>query len=162
MSLMEAVFTFETETGTVTETAAPFAGGYDVVNPGETGCFTVFLPMEEGTAAAVSSLNAIVSGQAAQREARMLSVSDARLIKNYPFPTLSGSLKNESAETTSLNMVYVQFYDEADALLGVWYFPYNAMLTAGQSTSFVVHMRSFNPPGLYENTARMEFYAYGT
>lgn len=161
MTLKEATFTFTYPGGTRTETAAPFAGDADVLLPGESGNYTIFLDQEGLEEGAAVSVTVAVQGETTESRAIPLQVSDAMLLENYPFPTLSGKLTNVGEETSSINTVYVRFYDGDGVLLGIWYFPYNAVLQSGQSTAFVVHMRSFALPGLTENTARMEFHAYG-
>lgn len=162
MRLTEAALTFTYSGGTRTEAYAPFMGVDDILQPGETACATLFLPVEGLAAGGGASLSVELQGEAAQERSALLEVSDARLIQNYPgFATLSGSLKNLSQEASSLCMVYVQFYDAEDTLLGVWYFTRNAVLQPGQDTAFVVHLQSLPIEGLAENTASMRFRAFG-
>ncbi|MDL2257929.1 hypothetical protein LJC42_02060 [Eubacteriales bacterium OttesenSCG-928-K08] len=160
--LSEAVFTFSYSSGTQTQTYTPLVGERDVIAPGETGCAALFLPQNEGaTPSGEIVLNVELSWAATSASPKNLSVANAKLIQNYPsFATLSGELRNICDEDSELSMVYVQFYDEADTLLGVWYFTRNAILHPGDKTTFVVHLQSLPIKDLAKKTEKINFHAF--
>lgn len=161
IQLSAAVFTFSVNGGTQQNEFTPVEA-YDVVLPGETAYCTLMTAYErEGEPGGEVALAAELRAQTTERAQRPLTVSSAMLIQNYPgFPTLSGRLQNASGEAVDLAMVYVGFYDENEKLIGVWYFPYNALLQPGDGTPFVVHMRALPIPNLAARTAGMRFRAY--
>lgn len=162
VSLTEATFTFSYAGTTHTETFEPFAGRSDVVPAGESASVTLFLPLEGLANVDDISLTAELKAAPTDTAPQKLEVHDERLIQNYPgFATLSGTLRNPGGEASGLNLIYVEFYDEADKLLGVWYFSRNVVLQPQQSTAFVVHLRSLPIEGLAEKTATMRFRALG-
>lgn len=159
--LQEATFTFAFSGGTQSSTFAPIAWENDVVLPGETAYCTLWLPFDGAMQASSLTLTAELRTQATAKQQRPLAVSSARIIQNYPrFATLSGRLSNSSEEASDLSMIYASFYDENERLLGVWFFPYNAVLQPGNGTSFVVHMESMPIPSLAERTKKIEFRAF--
>lgn len=163
MRLSEATFTFTYPNGTQQNTFVPVAAENDVVAPGETAYCTLWLPYDDTAGRPDSvTLQAQLSGAAATLAPRQLTVENARLIQNYPgFATLSGRLSNPGTDACDLNMVYVGFYDQNGALLGVWHFTRNAVLQAGDGAAFVVHLQALPIEGLCENTAEMRFHAFG-
>ena len=163
MLLSEATFTFTYAGGTQQSTFVPVAAENDVVAPGETAYCTLWLPYDDTAGRPDSvTLQAQLSGAAATLSPRPLTVENARLIQNYPgFATLSGRLNNPGTDACDLNMVYVGFYDQGGALLGVWHFTRNAVLQPGDGAAFVVHLQALPIEGLCENTAEMRFHAFG-
>lgn len=159
--LQEATFIFTFSGGTQNSTFAPIAWENDVVLPGETAYCTLWLPFDDAVQASSLTLTAELRTQTTSKQQRPLIVSSARIIQNYPrFATLSGRLSNSAEEASDLCMIYASFYDENERLLGVWFFPYNAVLQPGNGTSFVVHMEAMPIPSLAEHTKKIEFRAF--
>lgn len=159
--LQEATFTFTFSGGTQSNTFAPVAWENDVVLPGETAYCTLWLPYEGASAASPVTLTATLQVRNADRQQRPLQVGSAHIIQNYPrFATLSGRLSNATEEASDLCMVYAAFYDESERLLGIWFFPYNAVLQPGNGTAFVVQLESLPVPNLAESTKTLRFRAF--
>ncbi|MEG1772765.1 MAG: hypothetical protein RRY79_06105 [Clostridia bacterium] len=91
-----------------------------------------------------------------------LNVSDLFLSGNYSeFSTLSGTVKNETANVYSLNLEFVGFYDVDDKLIGVWQFSKDLFLDVGDALNFVSQLRQLNIPDLPFNTASMRGFGIG-
>ncbi|MDL2235003.1 hypothetical protein LJC07_02475 [Christensenellaceae bacterium OttesenSCG-928-L17] len=163
MALNEAVFSFSYSGGSKEQSLLAFAPDSDILLPGETASAAIYVPLSEGESVAGDiSLTVTLRGERTEKLPQRLVVSDAMLIQNYPhFATLTGNLENPTEDVCNLNMVYAQFYDEADKLLGVWYFSRNAIIQPGNSVPFAVHLTELPIEGLAENTASIRFYAYG-
>lgn len=162
ISLKEASFTFSFSGGSQKSTFTPVAAEFDVVLPGETAYCTLWLPYEkEGDLPGEASVAAELRAETTDRPAQALQVESEFLVQNYPrFATLSGRLSNPTAQEVDLAMVYAAFYDAGDTLLGIWYFPRNALLQPGEGVAFVSHLQSLPIPGIAEQTASMRFRAF--
>ncbi len=163
VTLTAASFTFSYSGKTQTSDFTPIAAEQDIVLPGETGYCTLWLPYDDALGAPEDmKVTAELTAAAAEQSPQALTVEDARLIQNYPgFATLSGSIKNPGNKACDLNMVYAAFYDEQNALLGVWYFTRNAVLQPGEDAAFVVHLQALPIEGLAEQTKEIRFRAFG-
>ncbi len=160
--LTEATFSFTVGGESYEETFTPVMGEYDVLAPNQSAYCTLFLPTAELLSGTAVTLEVDVLSTTTDRRAFTLTVKDTMLIENYhTFATLSGELMNPTATTCDLNMIQVGFYDDADNFLGAWYFTKNAVLTAGQSKPFVVHLKELPIPDLAANCATIRARAFG-
>ncbi len=157
-----ASFTFSVNGTEVKHEFEPVLSQYDVVAPGESSFVTLWLPNSSVSAGSAVTLTAELTCEAAANARTNIEVDNLFLADNYPgFTTMSGSLKNASPEEQSFLMVYVGFYDENGALLGVWYFTKNIRLDAGGGTNFVTRMENLPVNGLSATVKTMKTSAFG-
>jgi len=162
VKLTEAVFTFTHEGGTVEHSFVPPLAAYEVLLPGETGYVTLFLE-DSSAAGGEVTLTASLSGEAASDERILMQADHIYLADNYPgFTTMTGTLSLTEEAECEMNMVYVGFYDEDGALIGVWNFTKSAQFEgAGDAKNFTVHMRALPIDDLAAKTASTNAVAFG-
>lgn len=145
---------------TVKETFTPPLAENDIVEPGARSTVAVWIPYTKSTPSegAAFSVSAEVTLTAStDRDKDPLTVENLVLVQNYPgFSTVSGRLQNPTDDRDySLTLVYLSFYDETGALLGVTHFTKNLAVPATESRDFVTHLRALPIDGLPEKTARI-------
>ncbi len=161
MCLSELSFSF-TGTQNAVHDFLPTLASYDILAPGERSYAAAWFPGEGFTAGEDVELRVKLGAAPASSPAIGLTVDDVFFADNYPaFTTMSGTLRNDSGSSCSLNMVYAGLYDENDEFLGVWYFPQNAQLDSGDSVRFTTHLRSFPLNDLAERGIHCSCRAFG-
>lgn len=161
LCLSEAVFEFSGK-NIVTQSITPTLSAFDVIAPGERSYAALWLPSESFTPGETVELRVKLSAQKSQNEACALSVEDVFFADNYPgFTTMTGTLRNESGKSCSLNMVYAGFFDENDHFLGAWYFSQNARLDSGDQVRFTSHLKAFPLNQLAERGIHCNCHAFG-
>lgn len=155
----KATFTFALEGKTEEVTFTPVFADQTIVLPGETAYAALWYPLAGITPGADVRLSASLEWEEASASPLRIEAGDLRLAHNYPaFTTLAGVLT--PGADCPCNLIYAAFYDQAGALLGVWYFTENAHLMAGEPKAFTTHMKEFPLADLAERTA--EIRAFGT
>lgn len=142
---------------TVRESFVPPLAESDIIAPGERSTAAVWIPYEgkapkEGEAITVTAEVTLLP--TAEECKNPLGVENVTLVQNYPsFSTVSGTLTNlTESRDYDLTLVYLSFYDESGALLGVAHFTKNLAVPAAESRDFVMHLRSLPIEGLTEKT----------
>ncbi len=131
-----------------------------VVLPGETSYVALWYAYPDLTPGTEVTLDATLHWEATEGERVALSADSIHLARNYPaFVSMAGTVTAQ--QDCPCNLVYTAFYDEADQLLGVWYFTVNAQLFAGEPYSFTTHMKELPLPELEDQAARVESFGVG-
>jgi hypothetical protein len=163
VTISSALFTFKADGIDITNEFVPVLNQYDIVLPGQTSYVTLWLPYEgNASESADVTMTAQLKCERAETPRIELSLGNLYLADNYPgFTTLSGTIRSTSQTECSLNLAYAAFYDDAGALLGVFYFTKNATLAYGDEKNFVVHMTGLPIEGLAGKTAEVRSAAFG-
>jgi hypothetical protein len=161
--ITSAAFTFTAGGSLITNEFVPVLNQYDVVLPGQSSYVTLWLPYEGETSLPPDvTVTASLKCERTETPRIGLELDHLYLADNYPgFTTLSGTIRSLSDTECSLNLAYAAFYDDAGALLGVFYFTKNATLTTGDEKNFVVHMTGLPIEGLAAKTAEVRSAAFG-
>ncbi len=134
-----------------------------IIYPGENGYLAVWIDYNDMDGNTVTLDNADLSFNKADASRTLLKVEDVHIAENYPsFATVTGSVSlTEADEDCTLNIIHMGFYDENDALIGVWYFTENVTLHEDTPMRFSSQMRSLPVVDLADNTGRIEAYGFG-
>lgn len=160
--ITSASFSFSVDGKSVFQEFVPPLNKFDIIMPGERSFLTLWHMEPDLKLNAQATLTAYLKYEASEENRIPLQVSNLYLAGNYPkFTTLSGTVENTNGFECPMNMIYVGFYDEKGALLGVWHFSHNALLEAGDIKSFVVHMKELPIQNLASRCASFHATAFG-